>query len=64
MIVLLLLLLLLLLRRRFDGLLLGGDRGSVVVRWNGGELDTAVGGPRDLDLSACDIKIKLVELLV
>jgi hypothetical protein len=46
--------LLLLLRRRFDGLLLGGDRGSVVVGRDGGELHPAVGSPRDLDLSACD----------
>ncbi len=61
---LLLLLLLLLLRRRFDGLLLGGDRGSVVVGRDGGELDSAVGSSCDLDLSACDKINKVVALLV
>ncbi len=54
MLLLIVLWLLLLLRRRFDGLLLGGDRGSVVVGRDGGELHPAVGSPRDLDLSACD----------
>ncbi len=51
-------------RRRFDGLLFGGDRGSVVVRWNGGELDPAVGGPRDFDLSACEVINELLALLI